>query len=207
MLKNFDQLHNVLSAAKVDFDLIGITETKEQVDKDFLVNVNITGYHMYTQLSKSNAGGVAIYIKHNLDHFIRDNLCKLNDCFEAVWIEIKNSKGKNSLCGCIYRYPNTDATNLVQYLEATFSPIDKKKYNIFIMGDFNIDVLQYESHSSTNDFLNTMISNSFLPYILQPTRVTDHSSTVIDNIFSNITDFITSSGNITCLVADILLSF
>ena len=157
---------------------------------------------MYTQPSKSNAGGGAIYIKHNLDHFIRDDLCKLDDCFEAVWIQIKNSRGKNSLCGCIYRHPNTDATNLVQYLEATFSLIDKKKYNIFITGDFSIDLLQYESHSNTKDFLNTMISNSFLPYILQPTRVTDHSSTVIDNIFSNITDFISSSGNITSLVAD-----
>ena len=205
--KNFDQLQNVLSAAKIDFDLIGIIETKQQVDKDFLVNVNITGYHMYTQPSKSNAGGVAIYIKNNLDNFIRDDLCKLDDCFEAVWIEIKNSKGKNSLCGCIYRHPNTDVTNLMQYLEATFSLIDKKKYNVFLMGDFNIDLLQYESHSSTDDFLNTMISNSFLPYILQPTRVTDHSSTVIDNIFSNITDFVTSSGNITSLVADHFAQF
>ena len=44
--KNFDQLQNVFSGAKIDFDLIGITETKQQVDKDFLVNVNITGYHM-----------------------------------------------------------------------------------------------------------------------------------------------------------------
>ena len=173
----------MFSAAKIDFDQIGITETKQQVDKDFLVNVNITGYHMYTQPSKSNAGGVAIYIKNNLDHFIRDDLCKLDDCFEAVWIEIKNSKGENSLCGYIYQHPNTDVTNLMQYLEATFSLIDKKKYNIFLMGDFNIDLLQYESHSSTNDFLKTMISNSFLPYILQPTRVTDHSSTVINIIF------------------------
>ena len=142
-----------------------------------------------------------------MDYFIRDDLCKLDDCFEAVWIEIKNSKGKNSLCGCIYRHPNTDVTNLMQYLEATFSLIDKKKYNIFLMGDFNIDLLQYESHSSTNDFLNTMISNSFLPYILQPTRVTDHSSKVVDNIFSNITDFVTSSGNITSLVADHFAQF
>ena len=44
---------------------------------------------MYTQPSKSNAGGVAIYIEDNLDHFIRNDVCKLDDCFEAVWIEIK----------------------------------------------------------------------------------------------------------------------
>ena len=95
----------------------------------------------------------------------------------------------------------------MQYLEATFSLLDKKKYNIFLMGDFNIDLLQYESHCNTNDFLKTMVSNSFLPYILQPTRVTNHSSTVTDNIFSNITDFITSGGNITSLVADHFAQF
>ena len=75
------------------------------------------------------------------------------------------------------------------------------------MGDFNIDLLQYDSHSNTNDFLNSMTSNSFLSSILQPTRVTDHSSTVIDNIFSNITEFKTSSGNITSLVADHFAQF
>ena len=31
--------------------------------------------------------------------------------------------------------------------------------------DFNIDLLQYESHNSTNDFLNSMVSHPFLPYI------------------------------------------
>ena len=70
------------------------------------------------------------------------------------------------------------------------------------MGDFNIDLLQYQSHSNTNGFLN-----SFLPYILQPARVTDHSSTVIDNNCSTITDFKTSSGIITSLVADQFAQF
>ena len=75
------------------------------------------------------------------------------------------------------------------------------------MGDFNIDLLQYESNSHTNDFINSVISHSFLPYIHQPTRVTDHSATVIDNIFSNITDFDTLSGNITSIVANHFAQF
>ena len=70
------------------------------------------------------------------------------------------------------------------------------------MGDLKIDLLQYEFNSHTNDFRKTVISNSFLPYIHQLTRVTDHSATVIDNIFSNITDFDTLSGNITSIIAD-----
>ena len=97
---------------------------------------------------------------------------------------------------------HTDASNFMDYLESTFSKVNQKKYQVFLLGDFNIDLLQYESRSYTNDFLNTMISNSFLPYIHQPTRVTNHSETVIDNIFSNIYDYETVSGNITSLIAD-----
>ena len=59
--------------------------------------------------------------------------------------------------------------------------IIKERKNIFFMGDFNLNLLNYETHA---DFLNLMISYSLLPYIMhQPTRVTDYSSAVIDNIF------------------------
>ena len=76
------------------------------------------------------------------------------------------------------------------------------------MGDFNIDLLQYDFHNPTNDFINSLISHSFLPYIdHQPTRVTDHSTTIIDNTFSNITEYETMSGNITTMVADHFAQF
>ena len=70
------------------------------------------------------------------------------------------------------------------------------------MGDFNINLLNYESHSDTSEFINSMVSHRLLPHILQPTRVTDHSATVIDNIFTNATDFDTTSGNILNQLAD-----
>ena len=63
------------------------------------------------------------------------------------------------------------------------------------MGDFNIDLLQYDINPISNDFINTMTAHSFLPCILYPIRVTDHSETVIGNIFSNITDSESISGN------------
>ena len=163
------------------------------------------GYH--TQPSKSAAGGVAIYVSDKLDNFKRDALSNLHDEFESIWVEMKNKKRENFLCGCFYHHPNIDISNLMDYLQSTFSNVNQKKYQVFFLGDFNIDLLQYESHSYTNDILNTMISNSFLPYIHQPIRVTDHSETVIDNIFSNMTDYETLSGNITSLIADHFAQF
>ena len=53
------------------------------------------------------------------------------------------------------------------------------------MGDFNINLLNTDSHQHTNEFFNLMTSNSFYPLISKPTRITSNSATLIDNIFSN----------------------
>ena len=46
------------------------------------------------------------------------------------------------------------------------------------LGNFNVDLLKIEKHQPANDFLNTMRSSCFQPQILQPTRITDHSTTI-----------------------------
>ena len=61
---------------------LGITETKQQIGKDE------NDYFMYTQPSKLASGGVAIYVKDNLDHSRIDDMCTTNNEFEVLWIEI-----------------------------------------------------------------------------------------------------------------------
>ena len=68
------------------------------------------------------------------------------------------------------------------------------------MGDLNINLLNYDSNAATNEFLNFMVSQYLLPHILHPARITDHSSSIIDNIFTNNTDYETISGNILTLL-------
>ena len=53
------------------------------------------------------------------------------------------------------------------------------------MGDFNINLLNSRSHTESGQFLDMMFANSFMPLINHPTRITDFSSTIIDNIFCN----------------------
>ena len=52
------------------------------------------------------------------------------------------------------------------------------------------------THIILNIFLTFSCSNGFLPHILQPTRVTENTATVIDNIFSNNIKDNISCGNI-----------
>ena len=47
-----------------------------------------------------------------------------------------------------------------------------------------------------------MSRNSFIHLILQPTRITSHSNTLIDNIFSNVIDPDIILGNLTAIISD-----
>ena len=48
---------------------------------------------------------------------------------------------------------------------------------------FNLNLLKHSSHQPTGEFINLLLSYNFLPTICQPTRITDFSATLIDNIF------------------------
>ena len=139
---------------------------------------------------------MALNVKSNLDYIIRDDLNVLENEFETIWVEIKNKKSQNVLCCYAYRNPNTEIDKFIM------GKISKENKLVFCMGDFNVNLLNYNVHTYTNDFLNTMISHYLLPHILHPTRVTDHSATVIDKIFSNNTVYETTSENIITHLSD-----
>ena len=182
--------------------MIGITETKQSLGKEFLLNVNIDKYQLHSQPTKSACGVAAIYVKKSLDHKVLHEFNALEDEYEPLWVEINTGpRSKNIVVCCSYRHPDTDVTKFIEYLESVLSKVDKNKI-VCVMGDFNINLLNYESHNDTNEFINSMVSHHMLPQILQPTRVTDHSATVIDNIFTKATNFETISGNILNQIAD-----
>ena len=85
--------------------------------------------------------------------------------------------------------------------------VSKEQKQIFLLGDFNINLLYYNVHQPTNDFLDSLASNSIIAYILQLTRITNHSKTLIDNIFSNILSSEIISGNLTTTTSDHLPQF
>ena len=71
-----------------------------------------------------------------------------------------------------------------EQLENTLSKIENDKnikHNI-ITGDFNIDLIKFDLNDNSNEYLNTVLKNGFIPTILLPTRVTSHSCTLIDHI-------------------------
>ena len=74
--------------------------------------------------------------------------------------------------------------------------------SIYIMGDFNIDLLHAETSCYAQDFLLSLQSFSFIPTIDKPTRVYNNSATLIDNILTNKVDVEITSRNIISDISD-----
>ena len=60
-----------------------------------------------------------------------------------------------------------------------------------LLGDYNINLATVNNDNQSATFYNSMNAYSLIPVILNPTRETDNSSTIIDNILiSNLNNFL-----------------
>jgi len=66
-------------------------------------------------------------------------------------------------------------------LESLLASLDDK--DVVVMGDFNINLLNYDENTQTTEFISLMTSKSLIPSCTIPTRVSLTSATLIDNIF------------------------
>lgn len=198
MYANFDCIKEYLHQFTEQFNIIALTETWLNGDRG--VNFNLEGYdlHYINRVNKSG-GGVAIFIDHSVQFaVIEDMSFVIDDVLECVSIEICNNQRRNTIITCVYRTPGSSIEVFNNWIETTFSHISKK--SLFICGDFNIDLLNTNRTKFANDFLQTMYCFNLHPLITKPTRITQGSASLIDNIFTNDTDKISISG---ILISDI----
>lgn len=111
------------------------------------------------------------------------------------------------MCAVNYRHPNANPDIFINYIDSSIDKIQREGKLCVILGDFNFDLLKFETHSVTDNFMNILGTHFFLPHILQPTRITHHSETLIDNIFFNSIEHFTISGNLVYDLTDHLPNF
>jgi len=70
------------------------------------------------------------------------------------------------------------------------------------MGDFNINLLNHDNHAGASNYLNTLLNFGQLPLITLPSRVTDHSFSLIDHVSSNTKDKFIESGLVYSSLSD-----
>ena len=159
-------------------DVIAITENSTN---SFTNNVSIHGYKSFFTPTSSSKGGTGLYVKENFDVFERTDLKIQAESHESVWVEIKNKSSKNILCASIYRHPRFDMSDFLIYVETTLKKLSKENKEIYICGDFNIDLLKMDDIDRYLEFHNMLGSYSLTP---------------LDDIFTNNIHEEILSGNI-----------
>ena len=187
LIKHFDDLNTLLSLLGIKFSIIGITETRFSKDISPSVNFSLPNYSVEHTPAASSAGGALLYVADHLSYKQRKdlshNLYKSKE-LESIFIEIMYTKKKNLIIGCIYKHPCMSVEEFNdEYILPLLEKASKENKPLILLGDFNINLLKSDTDNSVSNFLDILGSFSLLPQIILPTRITNTSKTLIDNIF------------------------
>ena len=192
--KNRDFIEIFISNLKHTFSIIALSETWYKEDDSNLVD--ISNYTMVSVPRRGRkSGGVALYVYSSLSFKPRKDLSLIQpgnhgnnviDHSESVFIEIISPNSSNIIVGNIYRAHRTDVDLFNNDLSNCLDHIVSENKNCYISGDFNLDILSYNSDPKITNFVNNFYANNMFPLIDRPTRITANSATILDNIFTNV---------------------
>lgn len=169
-----------------------------------LDGLSIPGYCIKTSFCRSikKCGGVCILTKCQMDCSVIDvsKFCKEGVC-ELAAIKVNTNLFTIIVIG-VYRPPSAKSEDLVLFIELLNSCIESanfKNCRVVIAGDFNVD-LSLQNTPSSLLLLDFMLSFGFRQTVFSYTREFGGTSSIIDNIFTDIPhNFVTSSVLVTGL--------
>ena len=180
--------------AILDFypDIIGLSETKITSKTNTHFNPSIPNYTFFQSQSSTCSGSVGVFIKNSFVVKIRNDLdITVPGLFETIWFDVEHkNRGKRSTFGIIYRHPGfTDIPFFQRKLECTLNKLNRSRNSFFIMGDFNINSLQYDNLANIKDFFDMIHTNSTVNLINKPTRFPTGaqlgSPALLDHFYTN----------------------
>jgi len=150
----------------------------------------------------SNKGGGCLCINNKLTVVPKPELPFIRPGIETIFVDIYFDCEIKTV-GMVYRRASEiSIDNFSVELNEIFSNIDIAHHKVYIMGDFNVNLLQYHRSIPVADYCNNFISHGLYPLITKPTRTTAGSATLIDNIFTNDINCITRAAVIISDVSD-----
>ena len=184
--KNGDALVTYLASLNKRFEIICFSET--WILKDFTIFHELfPGYNSYHSCRNGTrpSGGVTILIDEKYDNHELSDLSTNNENLETVFANITHNN-KLIKIGCCYRPPSS--SNIDQFISELYDKIlaiELHSCDFYLCGDFNLDLLKVNEDRNVTKFIDTLSTLTLLPTIVKPTRVTETSFTLIDNIFTN----------------------
>ena len=109
-------------------------------------------------VEKTSVGEGFVYLTNKLNFKRRDDLSVSNETNETLTIEIINKTTKNIIVSTCYRPPAAKIKPFKQHLTHIFEKLARENKKLFIVGDFNINSLNYSTNSKVKRFIDYIFS-------------------------------------------------
>ena len=101
---------------------------------------------------------------------------------------IVTQEGRRQLASGKMRAEYASVSDINTLYDKILRKLNNNRYAIkikYILGDFNQDLIKYDNHIDCQNFIDNAHNNGFVQLVSCPTRVTDHSATLIDLVFAD----------------------
>ena len=162
--------------------IIVITESWLTTSNKHLFNIpNYSSEHIVR--NNKRGGGVSIFINNNIKYKLIDNLSlSVNDAYDMITISFIYEHINYLLSG-IYKAP---IFNIIEFTDIIYNTFNRHlNKSLILTGDFNININNHNSHTSTKLFIDTLYSLNLIATITKPTHITNQTNSIIDNIYTN----------------------
>ena len=135
------------------FPIVGISETW------------LDGYHHFSDIAGYNfvhkprvthvSGGVNI--SEHLNYKERPDLAfPVDGSAESFFVEINRTKEENVIVCIIYRPPDSNLNEFLCDLDQVLGEIARENKLVFLMGDWNLYLVNHHCHKVTSDLLDLL---------------------------------------------------
>ena len=182
-----DQVKLMLSSDQNKIQIFGLSETKLQnFHPDAMYEIEGYQKPFRRDRKENQGGGILIYVENGVACKRRPDL--ENEQLECIWLEVKPKKSKPFLVGHIYRPPNLGIT-WNEVFEDCIENVLKEEKELYLLGDINRDLLNTQIKRSWSEYMEPFGLNQL---VSEATRVTSTSKTLIDHVYSNCSENVTS---------------
>ena len=130
---HFDELLVLTAENKLNFDFLGISETRLKLNRNSLNPISMPGYNIEHTPTESSNGGTLLYIKQGINYKLRKDLqIYKSKELESTFIEVlePGMPRNNMIIGCIYRHPSMELSEFNNhFLSVLLEKISKEKKN------------------------------------------------------------------------------
>ena len=151
-----------------------------------------------------------MHISEKISYKIRNNLISTtqSNWSQSLLKYILRPDLPGRIVGTICKHPSMNVSTFnAEFFAPLLKNLNKENKEVILTGDFNVNLLNFGKKRGTHQFLEELFHNNYTPQITLPTRITDRSATLTDNIFLNTQCHKQTSGNITTSLSDHLPQF